>query len=83
MLDVRLEGTRSVAPISSYTSKNLLPSHVKIEAGQGGLVRDCLVKLEQSIRMAENSLKQKIGSVSAEIKDKLIDSFNDITGQKE
>ena len=77
-----LAPTILVAPISPYTSKNLLPSHVKIEAGEGGLVIDSLVKVEQSLKMEKSSLTQKVGSVSPEIKAKLIDSFNDINERK-
>lgn len=53
-----------VVPISSVSSRRkILPTHIRIEAGQGGLERDSIILMEQIKAIDKSRLEQKVGSL--------------------
>ncbi|MFB5759049.1 type II toxin-antitoxin system PemK/MazF family toxin [Paenibacillus medicaginis] len=55
-----------VAPISSSTSKKAMPTHVKLEAGKNGVLRDSLIFCEQIKTVDKEFLIHKITSVDVD-----------------
>ncbi|MEE0797855.1 MAG: type II toxin-antitoxin system PemK/MazF family toxin [Anaerovoracaceae bacterium] len=53
-----------VAAVTSQTGKAKLPTHVQLQATQGGLSRDSVVLLEQLRTIDKQRLKEKIGALS-------------------
>ena len=71
-----------VAPLTSRIPKKLLPTHVRIDAGQGGLIRDSLAIIEQSQIIDKSRLTNKVGTVSNDISDNIINSLLLFLGMK-
>lgn len=59
----RYSPTVIAAAITSKQSKNKLPTHIPIEAGDCGLQKDSVVLLEQVRTLDKRRLKEKMGSV--------------------
>lgn len=58
--------TTIVAPITSKLTKHLLPTHVALDKGEGGLRAESIVLMEQ-IRVVDKSrLLQKLGMLDSE-----------------
>ena len=53
-----------VAAVTSQTGKAKLPTHVQLQATQGGLSKDSVVLLEQLRTIDKQRLKEKIGALS-------------------
>lgn len=53
-----------VAAVTSQTGKAKLPTHVQLEASQGGLSKNSVVLLEQLRTIDKQRLKEKIGSLN-------------------
>ena len=53
-----------VAAVTSQTSKAKLPTHVELQATQGGLSKNSVVLLEQLRTIDKQRLKERIGSLS-------------------
>ena len=53
-----------VAAVTSQTGKAKLPTHVQLEATQGGLSKNSVVLLEQLRTIDMQGLKERIGSLS-------------------
>ena len=62
----RYSPTVIAAAITSKQSKNKLPTHIPIEAGDCGLQRDSVVLLEQVRTLDKRRLKEKMGSVDVQ-----------------
>lgn len=62
----RYSPTVIAAAITSKQSKNKLPTHIPIEAGECGLQRDSVVLLEQVRTLDKRRLKEKMGSVDVQ-----------------
>ena len=59
----RYSPTVIAAAITSKISKNKLPTHIAIEAGDCGLHKDSVVLLEQVRTLDKRRLKEKMGSI--------------------
>ena len=59
----RYSPTVIAAAITSKQSKNKLPTHIAIEAGDCGLHKDSVVLLEQVRTLDKRRLKEKMGSI--------------------
>lgn len=55
-----------VAAVTSQTGKAKLPTHVELQATQGGLSKNSVVLLEQLRTIDKQRLKERIGSLSSE-----------------
>lgn len=53
-----------VAAVTSQTGKAKLPTHVQLEATQGGLSKNSVVLLEQLRTIDKQRLKERIGTLS-------------------
>lgn len=53
-----------VAAVTSQTGKAKLPTHVQLNATQGGLSKDSVVLLEQLRTIDKQRLKERIGALS-------------------
>ena len=53
-----------VAAVTSQTGKAKLPTHVQLEATQGGLSKNSVVLLEQLRTIDKQRLKERIGALS-------------------
>ena len=53
-----------VAAVTSQTGKAKLPTHVQLEASQGGLSKNSVVLLEQLRTIDKQRLKERIGSLN-------------------
>lgn len=53
-----------VAAVTSQTGKAKLPTHVQLEATQGGLSKNSVVLLEQLRTIDKQRLKERIGSLN-------------------
>ena len=53
-----------VAVVTSQTGKAKLPTHVQLEATQGGLSKNSVVLLEQLRTIDKQRLKERIGALS-------------------
>ena len=62
----RYSPTVIAAAITSKQSKNKLPTHIPIEAGDCGLQRDSVVLLEPVRTLDKRRLKEKMGSVDVQ-----------------
>jgi mRNA interferase MazF len=56
-----------IAPISSKTSKNNIPTHVFLDSKKVGLERDSIVCAEQIITLSKTRLKHKITKVDSSV----------------
>lgn len=59
------------AAITSKQDKTGLPTHIGIKAGQGGLVRDSVVLLEQIRTLDKRRLRERAGHVDTETLEKI------------
>ena len=55
-----------VAAVTSQTGKAKLPTHVELQATQGGLSKNSVVLLEQLRTIDKQRLKERIGSLGSE-----------------
>lgn len=55
------------AAITSKQDKTGLPTHIGIKAGQGGLVRDSVVLLEQIRTLDKRRLRERAGHVDDDV----------------
>ena len=55
-----------VAAVTSQTGNAKLPTHVELQATQGGLSKNSVVLLEQLRPIDKQRLKERIGSLSSE-----------------
>ena len=53
-----------VAAVTSQTGKAKLPTHVQLNANQGGLSKDSVVLLEQLRTIDKQRLKERIGALN-------------------
>ncbi|MBR5516798.1 MAG: type II toxin-antitoxin system PemK/MazF family toxin [Firmicutes bacterium] len=53
-----------VAAVTSQTGKAKLPTHVQLDATQGGLSKDSVVLLEQLRTIDKQRLKERIGALN-------------------
>ncbi len=53
-----------VAAVTSQTGKAKLPTHVRLNAAQGGLSKDSVVLLEQLRTIDKQRLKERIGTLN-------------------
>ncbi len=53
-----------VAAVTSQTGKAKLPTHVQLNASQGGLSKDSVVLLEQLRTIDKQRLKERIGTLN-------------------
>ena len=60
-----------VAAVTSQTGKAKLPTHVQLEATQGGLSKDSVVLLEQLRTIDKRRLRDKVCHLDAEILQKV------------
>lgn len=72
-----------VAPLTSKLRGNLLPTHVRINAGQGGVEKDSLVLLEQIRAIDKRRLMYKVGSLEVETMAQVFESLKAFIGLKE
>ena len=56
--------TTIIAPITSRNSKNLLPTHIPLVQGEGGLSSNSLILLEQVRVVDKQRLKNRFGILS-------------------
>lgn len=71
-----------VAPITSNRNRKLLPTHVAINAGQGGLNGDSVILLEQIRVIDKSRLKSKVGSITEELMNSILSNLNSIIGDR-
>ena len=57
--------TTIVAPITSRLTKKLLPTHIAVAQGEGGLKAESIVLLEQIRVVDKQRLLQKLGALSS------------------
>ena len=55
------------AAITSKQDKTGLPTHIGIKAGEGGLIRDSVVLLEQIRTLDKRRLREKAGQIDADM----------------
>lgn len=59
------------AAITSKTSKNNVPTHIKVKANENGLLKNSVVLLEQIRTIDKRRLKEKMGSLDSLIMQKV------------
>ena len=64
-----------VAAITSQTDKVRLPTHIKIEAKDNGLMRKSVVLLEQVRTIDKSRLEQYIGSLPKDVMEQVDDAL--------
>ena len=60
-----------VAAVTSQTGKAKLPTHVQLQATQGGLSKDSVVLLEQVRTLDKKRLREKMGHVEENVMEKV------------
>lgn len=58
--------TTIVAPLTSKLTKHLLPTHIFVKQGEGGLRAESIVLLEQVRVIDKSRLLQKLGTLDSE-----------------
>ncbi|MEG0910379.1 MAG: type II toxin-antitoxin system PemK/MazF family toxin [Ruthenibacterium sp.] len=59
------------AAITSKQDKTNLPTHIGIKAGEGGLVRDSVVLLEQIRTLDKHRLRERAGQIDGTMQQKI------------
>ncbi|MEG2842274.1 MAG: type II toxin-antitoxin system PemK/MazF family toxin, partial [Ruthenibacterium sp.] len=59
------------AAITSKQDKTNLPTHIGIKAGEGGLVRDSVVLLEQIRTLDKHRLRERAGQIDTGMQQKV------------
>ena len=65
-----------VAPVTSQMNKAKLPTHVKIKGNKYGLPKNSVALLEQLCSLDKKRLREKIGSFSNDIMNKINEAIS-------